>query len=148
LVVSAVLTLTHSAGLHAEMYAYPDKGQSAGQQQHDKRECQEWATQQTGVDPSKTPPAHRGVGDGAGGAAVGAAGGAAEGEAGEGAARGAIRGRLLGAGRHPATARSAATELWHRAGGAAARDARGLRSRVWRVPDGTRIHGQVEASTG
>ena len=97
LVVSAVLTLTPSAGLHAEMYAYPDKGQSAGQQQRDKRECQEWATQQTGVDPSKTPPAHRGVGDGAGGAAVGAARGAAEGEAGEGAARGAIRGRLLGA---------------------------------------------------
>ena len=97
LVMSAILTLTRSAGSHAEMYAYPDRGQSAEQQQRDKRACQAWATQQTGVDPSKTVPAQRGVGDGAGGAAVGAARGAAAGEAGAGAARGAIRGRLLGA---------------------------------------------------
>jgi hypothetical protein len=97
LMLSATLTLTRSAGVCAEMYAYPDKGQSTKQQQRDKRECQEWATQQTGVDPSKTPAARRKLGGAAGGAAVGAARGAAEGEAGEGAARGAVRGRLLGA---------------------------------------------------
>jgi hypothetical protein len=97
LMLSATLTITRSAGVHAEMYAYPDKGQSTKQQQRDKRECQEWATQQTGVDPSKTPAAPRKLGGAAGGAAVGAARGAAEGEAGAGAARGAVRGRLLGA---------------------------------------------------
>jgi hypothetical protein len=97
LMLSATLTITRSAGVHAEMYAYPDKGQSTKQQQRDKRECQEWATQQTGVDPSKTPAGPRKLGGAAGGAAVGAARGAAEGEAGAGAARGAVRGRLLGA---------------------------------------------------
>ena len=97
LALSGTLTLTLSAGVCAEMYAYPDKGQSAKQQQRDKRECQEWATEQTGVDPSKSPTARRNLGGVAGGAAVGAARGAAGGEAGEGAARGAVRGRLLSA---------------------------------------------------
>jgi hypothetical protein len=97
LVLGTILTLTANALVHAEMYAYPDKGQSTKQQQRDKRECQAWATQQTGVDPSKAPATQRRLGGGAGGAAMGAARGAAEGEAGEGAARGAIRGRLLGA---------------------------------------------------
>jgi len=97
LAFSGTLTLTLSAGVCAEMYAYPDKGQSAKQQQRDKRECQKWATEQTGVDPSKSPTARRNLGGVAGGAAVGAARGAAGGEAGEGAARGAVRGRLLSA---------------------------------------------------
>src|SRR5262245_5494610 len=96
LALSGTLTLTLSAGVRAEMYAYPDKGQSTKQQQRDKRECQDWATQQTGVDPSKSATARK-PGGMAGGAAVGAARGAAEGEAGEGAARGAVRGRLLSA---------------------------------------------------
>jgi hypothetical protein len=97
LMLSATLTLTRSAGVRAEMYTYPNKGQSTKQQQRDKRECQKWATQQTGVDPSKTPAAQRKLGGAAGGAAVGAARGAVEGEAGVGAARGAVRSRLLGA---------------------------------------------------
>ena len=97
LVLSGTLTLTLSGGVCAEMYAYPDKGQSATQQQRDKRECQEWATEQTGVDPSKSPAAPRKLGGAAGGAAVGAGRGAMEGEPGEGAARGAARGRLLSA---------------------------------------------------
>ena len=96
-VLSTILTLVVNALVHAEMYAYPDKGQSTKQQQRDKRECQAWATKQTGVDPSKVPATQRRLGDGAGGAAVGAARGAAEGDAAGGAARGAIRGRLLGA---------------------------------------------------
>jgi len=97
LVLSTILTLMANALVHAEMYAYPDKKQSAKQQQRDKRECQAWATRQSGFDPSKAPATNRGLGGGAGGAAVGAARGAVGGEAAEGAARGAIRGRLLGA---------------------------------------------------
>jgi hypothetical protein len=54
LALGGTLTLTLSAGVCAEMHAYPDKGQSAKQQPREKRECQEWATQQTGVDPSKS----------------------------------------------------------------------------------------------
>ena len=97
LALSATLILTLSAAVRAEVYAYPDKGQSAKQQQRDKRECQEWATQQTGVDPSKPPAAPPTLGGAPAGAAVGAARGAAEGEAAGGAARGGVRGKLLGA---------------------------------------------------
>ena len=97
LALSGTLTLTLSAAVCAEMYAYPDKGQSAKQQQRDKQECQKWATEQTGFSPSKSPTAGGKLGGAAGGAAVGAARGAGEGEAGEGAARGALRGRLLSA---------------------------------------------------
>ena len=81
LMLSATLTITWSARVRAEMYGYPEKRQSAKQQRRDKRECQEWATRQTGVDPSKTPAARPKLGGAAGGAAMGAARGAAEGEA-------------------------------------------------------------------
>jgi len=37
----------------AEIFVYPDKGQSEEQQSHDKWECHQWAVQQTGVDPTK-----------------------------------------------------------------------------------------------
>jgi hypothetical protein len=91
--LSATLILAPSVALRAETYAYPGEGQSTKQQQRDKQACQEWATQQTGFDPSNT--AGRKLGGAGGGAAMGAARGAAEGEAREGAARGALRGRLL-----------------------------------------------------
>jgi hypothetical protein len=97
LALSTTMTLTLSAGVRAEVYAYPAKGQSTRQEKRDKRECQEWATQQTSVDPSKTSEGGRKPGVGAGGAALGAARGAGDGEAGRGAARGAVRGRLLAA---------------------------------------------------
>jgi len=97
LALCAILVLTLDTRVRAEVYAYPSKGQSTKQQQRDKQECRAWATQQTGVDPSKAATAPREGGGAAGGAAVGAARGAKEGAAGEGAARGAVRGRLLSA---------------------------------------------------
>jgi len=81
--------------------AYPQKGQTAEQQSRDMTECQSWAKQQTGFDP--TTDAAKGAGVGAligalGGAAAGAAIGAAAGNAGRGAAIGAAAGGLGGAG--------------------------------------------------
>ncbi len=81
--------------------AYPQKGQSSDQQARDMTECQNWAKQQTGFDP--TTDAAKGAGVGAligalGGAAAGAAIGAAAGSPGRGAAIGAATGGLGGAG--------------------------------------------------
>ncbi len=82
---------------------YPAKGQSNAQMAVDKGECEGWATQQTGVNPSNTEPsasqpkkggALRG---GAKGAAAGAAIGAIAGDAGKGAAIGAAAGGIGGA---------------------------------------------------
>jgi hypothetical protein len=47
-VVPAIAARFGTRGLYAETYAYPDKGQSAGQQQRDKRECQKWASADRG----------------------------------------------------------------------------------------------------
>ena len=88
----------------ADMFIYPNKGQSQDQQNKDKFECQSWATQQTGFDPmnpGSAPPAQQtqtvGVLGGAGrGAALGAVGGAIAGDAGKGAAIGAATGGLFG----------------------------------------------------
>jgi hypothetical protein len=80
---------------------YPAKGQSVEQQTRDSGECQTWAKQQTGYDP--TTEAGKGAAVGAvvgaiGGAAAGAAIGAASGGgAGTGAAVGATVGGLGGA---------------------------------------------------
>ena len=86
---------------------YPDKGQSAEQQEKDKSECYTWAKQQTGFDPMQTPTAtspppaqeapQGGVGRGAArGALVGVTAGAIAGDAGKGAAIGAASGALIG----------------------------------------------------
>lgn len=107
-VVLAVLIL--SAAHAQEQYIYPNKGQSARQQDKDKFDCYGWAKGQTGFDPMappspKAPPPSRGrhsvvggaVGGGALGAGVGALGGAvAGGKAGKGAKIGAATGGLLG----------------------------------------------------
>lgn len=96
-----------SAGpvLAAELYIYPNKGQSQEQQSRDRSECHLWAVQQTGYDPSKTqatqapPPSPSGGGavkGAAGGAALGAIGGAIAGDAGKGAAIGAATGGVFG----------------------------------------------------
>ncbi len=93
--------------LAADVYIYPQKGQSQEQQEKDKFECYSWAKQQTGFDPmappqATSPPpqyeAPRGgvVRGGARGAAVGAVGGAIAGDAGKGAAIGAASGALIG----------------------------------------------------
>ena len=83
-------------------YVYPQKGQSAEQQQKDDAECRQWATQQSGGSPSAAPQANpqarrRGtVGGAARGAAGGAAIGAIAGDAGKGAAVGAAVGGVHG----------------------------------------------------
>lgn len=82
------------------VYAYPLKGQSAEQQQRDASECQGWAKQQTGYDPTMDTAKGAGIGavlGAVGGAAAGAAIGAATGSAGTGAAIGAATGGLGGA---------------------------------------------------
>ena len=79
----------------AELYIYPQKGQSAEQQEKDKFECYGWAKGQSGFDPmapptAQTAPPERKGGSVAGGAGKGAVGGAAV-----GAAVGAIRGKKV-----------------------------------------------------
>ncbi len=81
-------------------YAYPKQGQSVEQSNRDQFECQEWAKQQSGYDP--TADTAKGAGVGAvigalGGAAAGAAIGAAAGSPGTGAAIGAATGGIGGA---------------------------------------------------
>ena len=91
----------------AEVFIYPQKGQSAEQQEKDKFECYNWAKQNSGFDPMAAPTATRaapqaeekkgGVGRGLlGGAAGGAIIGAIAGDAGKGAAIGAATGGLFG----------------------------------------------------
>ncbi len=94
-----------------EVFIYPNKGQSADQQEKDKYACYSWAKGQTGFDPmapptTRTAPPRKeaggsvaggALGGAAAGAAVGAVGGAiAGGKAGKGAAIGAGTGGLLG----------------------------------------------------
>jgi hypothetical protein len=94
------------AGVHAQQFVYPAKGQSPEQQKKDEYECHQWAVQQTGVDPTKpqqqaaVPPkpatTPTGVTPGAGvrGAARGAVVGEIVGDdAGAGAAAGAAAAR-------------------------------------------------------
>jgi len=93
--------------LAQDLIAFPAKGQSQEQMERDKFDCYQWAKQQTGFDPMKTPQATapppqtsssgaRPLRGAARGAAVGAAGGAIAGDAGKGAAIGAATGALLG----------------------------------------------------
>jgi len=44
-----------SAGVGAQQFVYPAKGQSPQQQKSDEAACAQWATQQTGFDPTKPP---------------------------------------------------------------------------------------------
>ena len=104
------LTVTYffaGAAMAADLYVYPQKGQSPEQQQKDQYECYAWAKQQTGFDPmappqaTSPPPQQQApqgglVRGGARGAAVGAVGGAIGGDAGKGAAIGAATGALIG----------------------------------------------------
>lgn len=84
----------------AEMFIFPQQGQSPQQQEQDEFTCYKWAKDKTGVDPhqptqaSAAPPTRRGgiLGGAMGGAALGAIGGAIAGDAGKGAAIGAAVG--------------------------------------------------------
>ena len=93
-----------ASSVTAQQVVYPAKGQSAQQQQKDEAECGKWATQNTGIDPSKPkqtasapppPTTATGTTPGAGvrGAARGAVVGGIVGDAGAGAAAGAMAGR-------------------------------------------------------
>ena len=83
----------------AEVFVYPEQGQSQDAFQKDQYECHNWAQQQTGFNPAAppqaaAPPPQQGgaVRGAARGAAVGAVGGAIAGDAGKGAAVGAAVG--------------------------------------------------------
>lgn len=85
----------------AQTYVYPQKGQTAEQQQKDEAECHQWAVQQTGWNPAAATGSSQGpdgsvIRGGARGAAVGAVAGAIAGDAGKGAAAGAAGGALIG----------------------------------------------------
>src|SRR5712692_6659408 len=88
---AAVLSGCASSGTpQPSVYAYPAKGQTPEQQARDSSECQTWAKQHSGWDP--TTDTAKGVGIGA---AVGALGGDALGAA-VGAAAGGIGGATYG----------------------------------------------------
>ena len=106
-----VLTVAGAGALFAagagaqQLFIYPQRGQSAQQQQQDRFECHQWAVQQAGFDPMRggmapPPPAPApttGTVQGAArGAALGAVGGAIGGNAGRGAAIGAGTGAVFG----------------------------------------------------
>jgi hypothetical protein len=102
--VALVGALSAASGW-AQLFIYPQRGQSAQQQQQDRFECHQWAVQQTGFDPTMAvappPTAAPGrttgaLGGAATGAAIGAVGGAIGGNAGRGAAIGAGAGALFG----------------------------------------------------
>lgn len=113
----------------AQMYVYPQQGQSPEQQQRDQGECHQWAVQQTGFNPGMAPPPSSGpdgslIRGGARGAATGAVIGAIAGDAGKGAAAGAAGGALLGgmrrrdARRQQEQAQAAGQQAYQRAYGA------------------------------
>lgn len=102
LIVGVVLLATGAAA-RADLFVYPQKGQSSEQQQKDEYECYQWAKSQSGVDPGAPaagPDRGKRAGGALGGAARGAAGGALigaiAGDAGKGAAIGAAAGGLAG----------------------------------------------------
>jgi hypothetical protein len=115
-VVAAIAWLGTAGVGGAEVFVYPKQGQSQERFRQDQYECHNWATSQTGVDPSRPqvaaappPPASGGaVRGGARGAAVGAIGGAIGGDAGQGAAIGAGVGAAAGLMRQGAYNRQAA----------------------------------------
>ncbi|MGE3151651.1 MAG: YMGG-like glycine zipper-containing protein [Nitrospiraceae bacterium] len=100
-----VVLIGISTDIDAQMFIFPEKGQSKDQQELDQFTCYKWAKEQTGIDPNQQtaaapPPPPQGgqaVRGAAGGAALGAIGGAIGGDAGKGAAIGAAVGGGAGA---------------------------------------------------
>ena len=95
-----------SGSIQAGQYVFPAKGQSAEQQQKDEYSCHQWATQQTGYDPTRaaqasTAPVQAEAGSGARGALRGAGRGwiigeIADGDSGDAALAGAVIGGIRG----------------------------------------------------
>ncbi|MDN5940246.1 MAG: glycine zipper domain-containing protein [Nitrospira sp.] len=102
IVVAALLVVLAgiSADAGAQMFIFPEKGQSKDQQEFDQFTCHKWAKEQTGIDPNQqaaapapqAPERGQAVGGAMRGAALGAIGGAIAGDAGKGAAIGAAVG--------------------------------------------------------
>ena len=98
--ITTAFMLVMGFNAQAQMFIFPQKGQSPDQQELDEFTCYKWAKQQTGVDPnqqvaaSSSPAQQRGgaLSGAMGGAALGAIGGAIAGDAGKGAAIGAAVG--------------------------------------------------------
>ncbi len=133
ILISAVLLGTglFDAALSQDLFIYPSKGQSAEQLRQDRLQCQLWAIDQTGFDPTdpsqgsqaSRPPAPQVQRQGPGtarstarGALIGTAGGAIAGNTGRGALVGATSGSLIGAGRQvdQRRAQQQASEDWLR----------------------------------
>ena len=102
--LALVIAAMFAAGLSAQQFAYPAKGQSPEQQKKDEAQCHTWAVEQSKYDPAKPPPSTAAAappttatgttpGAGARGAARGAVVGGAMGDAGAGAAAGAVAAR-------------------------------------------------------
>lgn len=53
IILASVLGFSYIVSAHATEFVYPSKGQSEAEQNKDKWECHQWATQQTGIDPEK-----------------------------------------------------------------------------------------------
>ena len=132
---ATIAALALAAPALSQQYAYPAKGQSAAQQKKDEGECNTWATQQTGFDPSKPaappppPPQQSVTGSGARarGAAAGAAVGAITGnDAGDAAVAGAVAGGVAqrGANRRAAAQQQQAASQQQQAGQSAFMQAR------------------------
>jgi hypothetical protein len=104
-IAAVALAWDMTISAEAQMFIFPEQGQSKDQQELDQFTCHKWAKEQTGYDPNQTaaaapPPSPQGgraVRGAAGGAAVGAIGGAIGGDAGKGAAIGAAVGGAAGA---------------------------------------------------
>jgi len=119
------VALVCSCAYAAEVYVYPQKGQSKEQQEKDEFACYKWAKEKTGIDPSApSAPAQAGehargaVGGAARGAALGAAVGAIGGDAGKGAGAGAVVGGVAGRRRskiNKAAAQAETTNSYQRA---------------------------------
>ena len=103
-VTSLLIAAMFAAGVSAQQFVYPAKGQSPEQQKKDEGECHIWAAQQSKYDPTKPPQqtaaakpptTATGTTPGAGvrGAARGAVVGGVMGDAGAGAAAGAVAAR-------------------------------------------------------
>jgi hypothetical protein len=99
-----IAALVAAPAVQAQMFVYPEKGQTPDLQEQDEFACHKWAKQQTGFDPNEhtaaaaPPPPQKGgaLSGAAGGAALGAIGGAIAGDAGKGAAIGAATGGTMG----------------------------------------------------
>lgn len=56
LITTIALSLSASASVAQQTYAYPNAGQPAAQQSKDRFECHQWSVSQSGFDPSTAPP--------------------------------------------------------------------------------------------